>query len=122
MDTVPEMMEVLRDNRLLAPDQMDELTGERLASFPDARALAKYLMQRAWLSVYQVNQLLQGAGAELALGPYRILDRVGQGGVSQVFKAWDMRQRCVVALKVIREEHLSNPEAVGRFQREMHAV
>jgi len=122
MDTVPELMEVLRDNRLLAPDQLEQLTADQLASFRDARSLAKYLMQRGWLSVYQVNQLLQGSGAELALGPYRILDVVGQGGVSQVFKAWDTRQRCVVALKVIREEHLSNPEAVGRFQREMHAV
>ena len=122
MDTVRELMHVLRDNRLLTPEQLAELTEARLASFADARTLARDLTQRGWLSVYQVNQLLQGAGADLALGPYRILDRVGQGGVSQVFKAWDTRQQCLVALKVVREEHLSNPEAVGRFRREMHAV
>src|SRR4029077_8874839 len=43
------------------------------------------------------------------------------GGVSQVFKAWHTAKNCIVALKVIRQELLSNPEAFARFQREMHA-
>jgi serine/threonine protein kinase len=50
------------------------------------------------------------------------MDRLGSGGVSQVFKAWHTKRNCVVALKVIRPEMLSNPEAVGRFQREMRAL
>jgi serine/threonine-protein kinase len=120
--TVKLLLDVIVDNRLLQPDQLEELTGPLLDTLQSPRALAKYLVQRNWMTVYQVNQLFLGNGAELAVGPYRVLDLIGEGGVSRVFKAWDTRQRCVVALKVIREEHLANTEAVGRFQREMHAV
>jgi serine/threonine-protein kinase len=79
-------------------------------------------VQRGWLTVYQANCLFQGRARDLVLGPYRILDRLGEGAVSQVFKAWDTRNRCVVALKVMHPGLLANPEAVARFQREMHVV
>lgn len=121
IETVADMVDVLRGNRLLQPDQLDELNG-LLDRHPDARSLAKYLVQRSWLTVYQLNLIFQGQGENLTQGPYRILDRLGSGGVSQVFKAWHTRKNCVVALKVIRPEMLTNAEAVGRFQREMRAL
>src|SRR5437868_5458275 len=122
IETVSDFVIVLRDNRLLQSDQLAEFSEAVLARFSDSRALAKYLMQRGWLTVYQVNQLFQGNAQELVLGPYRILDRLGEGGVSQVFKAWDTRRKCVAALKAIRTEHLNNVEAVGRFKREMRVI
>src|SRR5262249_6567193 len=106
----------------LPPDQLDELNRVLRPRFSDAKTLAKYLVQRDWLTVYQVNQILADRAQELVYGPYIILDRIGEGGVSQVFKAWHSGKNCVVALKVIREELLSNQEAFARFQREMHAV
>jgi serine/threonine protein kinase len=122
METASSLLETLRENRLLQPDQLEELSPTVLARFADARSLAKYLLQRGWLTVYQVNQLFQGNAADLVLGPYRILDRLGEGGVSQVFKAWDTRRKCVAAVKVLRTEHLNNAEAVGRFRREMQVI
>ncbi len=122
VDTVAGFVEVLRDKRLLQPDQIDELSRVLLPRFSDVRTLAKYVVQRGWLTVFQVNQLLIGRAQDLIYGPYHILDRLGEGGVSQVYKAWHTTKNCVVALKVIREELLSNPEAFARFQREMHAV
>ncbi len=122
VDTVAAFIEVLREKRLLAPDQLDELDRVLRSRFSDVRTLAKYLVQRGWLTVYQVNQILVGRAQELVYGPYLIRDRLGEGGVSQVFKAWHTGKNCIVALKVIREELLSNPEVFGRFQREMHAV
>jgi serine/threonine protein kinase len=122
VDTVAGFVEVLRDKRLLQPDQFDELSRVLLPRFSDVRTLAKYVVQRGWLTVFQVNQLLIGRAQDLIYGPYHILDRLGEGGVSQVYKAWHTTRNCVVALKVIREELLSNPEAFARFQREMHAV
>src|SRR5947207_3613032 len=120
--TVYDLLKELQDHKLLQPDQLDELTPEIVSRFGNVRLLAKYLLQRGWLSIYQMNQLFQGRAQDLVLGPYRILDRLGEGGVSQVFKAFDTRRKCVCALKTIKNEHLTNAEAVGRLQREMQAI
>jgi serine/threonine-protein kinase len=117
--TVASLVETLRSNRLLPPDRLYELPSLQ-NRFSDARSLAKYLVQRNWLTVYQVNCLFHDRTAELVVGRYCILDRLGQGAVSEVFKAWDPRHERVVALKVLRAELLSDPEAVGRFAREIH--
>src|SRR6516225_1829336 len=122
IENVSSFIDVLREKRFLSPDRFDELNRVLRSRFSDVTTLAKYLVQRDWLTVYQVNQILVGRGQELVYGPYIILDRIGEGGVSQVFKAWHTGKNCVVAIKVIREELLSNPEAFARFQREMHAV
>jgi serine/threonine protein kinase len=120
--TITGLANALREHGLLAPQQLEELTQSVQSRFNEVRSLAKYLMQRGWLTVYQVNLILQGQAEELVKGPYRILDPLGQGGVSHVFKAWHTGRKCLVALKVIKPEMLTNPEAVGRFQREMRAL
>src|SRR5262249_33652152 len=57
--------------------------------------------------------------AELGrLGPYRVLRQIGAGGMGVVFAAEDTRLRRLVALKLIREGHLADPECEARFQRE----
>jgi serine/threonine protein kinase len=89
---------------------------------PDAQLLAKVLLDRGWLTAYQVNHLLQGRGGELRLGPYTILERLGEGGMGQVFKARHHQLGRTVALKVIRQDYAADAEAVGRFYREMQAT
>src|SRR5262249_48065049 len=59
------------------------------------------------------------APAELpTITGYEILECLGEGGMGRVFKARHRRLHRLVALKVIRNERLANPEAVRRFQRE----
>jgi Tol biopolymer transport system component len=50
------------------------------------------------------------------LGPYRILSRIGEGGMGCVYKASDTRLGRVVAIKTVNEEFS------GRFQREAQAI
>src|SRR5262249_31228812 len=88
----------------------------------DVKALARDLIRREWLTVYQVNKLLQGRGQELFLGPYLLLQRLGEGGMGKIFKARHQRLRRIVALKVIRKERLDTPNALGRFYNEIRAV
>jgi eukaryotic-like serine/threonine-protein kinase len=122
IDSVAGLIEELRQNKLLRAPQLDEIERMLQPRFSSPLGLAKELVRRGWLTVYQVNQLFQANGQQLTLGPYRILDYVGKGGASQVFKAWHTGRDCLVALKVILPEFLSNPEAVGRFHREMQVV
>jgi serine/threonine-protein kinase len=95
---------------------------QRSRQLPDARALAGELIKQHLLTPYQANQLLTGKGQALAVGPYRILERLGAGGMGQVFKARHHRYHRLVALKVLHPERVANPVAVGRFLREVQAA
>ncbi len=60
---------------------------------------------------------------ELTCHPrYRILRRLGGGGMGAVYEAEHRLMNRRVALKVIRPELLSSPQAVMRFQREVQAA
>jgi serine/threonine protein kinase len=122
LPNITELASTLRTHKLMEPEQLAELTPDMLDRFFDPRGMAKFLLKKGWLTVYQVNQVLNGQAAELMLGPYRILDSLGEGAVSQVFKAWDTEQRRFVAVKAIKAAHWSNVEAAGRFKREMRIV
>jgi tetratricopeptide (TPR) repeat protein len=56
------------------------------------------------------------------LGPYRIVDSLGSGGMGHVFVALDTRLDRRVALKVLPPEMASQPDKIARFQREAKTV
>jgi WD40 repeat protein/serine/threonine protein kinase len=112
----------LAEHQLLQPTQIDEVRRRLKAQFPEARALAAELIRRSWLTPFQVNKLLQGRGEELALGPYRLIERLGAGGMGEVFKARHVRMDRLVALKIIHKQQLASPTAVERFHREARAA
>ncbi len=122
VDTASGLTDALRRHRLLEPAQLAELEPLSKARVPRPRALAGELIRRGWLTPYQVNQLLQDRGRDLLLGSYVLLERLGEGGMGQVFKARNWKLVKVVALKLIRKERLDNPDAVRRFQREIRAA
>jgi len=62
------------------------------------------------------------AGARAQLGPYRIEERLGQGGMGDVFRATDTRLHRTVAVKVLRGRGPADPDARQRFQREARAA
>ena len=52
------------------------------------------------------------------LGPYEIVAPLGAGGMGEVYRARDMKLDRDVAIKVLPELFVSDPERVARFQRE----
>jgi len=56
------------------------------------------------------------------LGPYRLIARLGVGGMGIVYEAEDTRLGRRVALKVVRPELAGSADAIARFQREARAV
>ncbi len=120
--TSPELLAFLQQHGFLTLSQVQQLRNGSDTKFADARVLARHLVERNWLTPYQANQLLQGRGDDLLVGSYRILDRLGEGGMGQVFKAYHVSMDRIIALKVIAKDCVSNPNAVTRFHREVRAV
>jgi TolB-like protein/Tfp pilus assembly protein PilF/predicted Ser/Thr protein kinase len=56
------------------------------------------------------------------LGHYRIVDRLGSGGMGVVWLAEDLKLGRKVALKVLREDLAGSPEKAARFEREARAI
>jgi Tol biopolymer transport system component len=56
------------------------------------------------------------------LGPYRVLQEIGRGGMGRVYKARDTRLRRNVALKVLPESFARETERLHRFEQEARAV
>ena len=91
----------------LAADQVsDEMLGQRL-------------VELGYLNRWQVEQLKEGR-TKFTLGPYRIVNAIGQGGMGHVFKAEHKLLGRIEAIKVLPKSK-STPEAVAAFQREMRA-
>jgi serine/threonine-protein kinase len=107
---------------LVEPGQMRQLRQQLDGQPLDAQQLGRELMRRGLLTAYQVNHLCQGKEAALHVGPYLLLERLGAGGMGQVFKARHTRLGKLVALKLIHPHYLGDRAAAKRFLREMQSL
>ncbi|MDP9379185.1 MAG: protein kinase, partial [Chloroflexota bacterium] len=61
-------------------------------------------------------------GSDVIASRYQILERVGQGGAAEVYKAIDTRLSRVVAIKLLCDSYSGDPSFVARFEREAWAA
>ncbi len=74
------------------------------------------------LTPFQLEAVLAGRGEGLRVGSYVLLDRLGSGGMGEVFRARHVRLGHEVALKVIRQDRVESATASGRFLRELRGM
>jgi serine/threonine-protein kinase len=56
------------------------------------------------------------------IGPYEIIAAIGAGGMGEVYRARDTRLDRDVAIKVVLEQFVADPERLARFQREARTL
>jgi len=57
-----------------------------------------------------------------SLGPYKIIEQIGAGGMGEVYLGEDTRLGRKVAIKVLPAEYASDPERLARFEQEARAA
>jgi formylglycine-generating enzyme required for sulfatase activity/tRNA A-37 threonylcarbamoyl transferase component Bud32 len=116
---VTALLDSLYHLALLQPKQMEEAAGPLRQQFDRAPDLAAECVRRGWITEFQAERLLEGQGESLTFGPYLLLQRLGQGGMGEVYKARHQLLNRIVALKVMRKELLADPTNERRFVREI---
>lgn len=81
--------------------------------------LGDQLVSQGVLNRWQAEQLRQGR-TKFTLGPYRIVDAIGQGGMGYVFKGEHALLGRVEAIKVLPRNQ-TNPTSIANFCREIRA-
>lgn len=115
-------VDTLRQSGLLSPAQLAEFTRDLLPRFHHVRSLVWHLLERGWLTPYQIDRLVQGGGNDLMIGEFVLLEWLGKGGMAHVYKARHRTTNQVVALKVTRPELITDAETVGQYLKEFRAL
>ncbi len=85
-------------------------------------ALLKQLVELQLLTGYQAGRIRGGRWRGLFFGNYRVLDRLGAGGMGIVFKAEHLLLRRLAALKVLPDSFEDDPAILSRFLAEIRSV
>lgn len=121
--SIDQLSETLHSLFLLTEN---ELESECQAATADESSLTTEqllvrLSETGRLTPWQRSRMEANSAHELILGNYLLLNRIGQGGMGEVFKAIHRRMKRVVALKVLHRDALSTDDK-ARFQREIQAA
>jgi serine/threonine protein kinase len=88
----------------------------------DPRQAAALLVRDGVLTNFQAEQLLQGKWKRFTIGKYKVLERLGQGGMGSVYLCEHKLMRRRVAVKVLPTAKADDPSSLERFYREARAV
>jgi serine/threonine protein kinase len=119
---IRQLLDCLKESKLLSEEEMNRAMNAASRAGADGPSLARELVTAGILTAYQLEAVCDRKYAELRLGNYDLLDRLGAGGMGTVFKARHRRMKRIVALKVLSRELVKEEILVRRFQREVETI
>ena len=121
--SVEELLQLIRKSGMVDEGKLTEyLRGTGRALPGDPRDAADAMVLGGLLTAFQAEQFLLGKWRGFTIGKYKLLERVGVGGMGQVFLCEHMFMKRRVAIKVLPPAKAEQPAALGRFYREARAA
>jgi len=122
--TADKFLQNLSDSGLLSEQELNALRESLPAGDkgPSAESIAKLLIKRGKINQYQAKRIAAGQTRALVLGNNIIVDKIGEGGMGEVFLAKHRRMKRPVVVKVLPQEATESDYARKRFQREVEAA
>jgi serine/threonine protein kinase len=84
--------------------------------------MAALLVRDGLLTYFQADQILQGKWRRFTIGKYKVLERLGSGGMGYVYLCEHKLMRRRVAVKVLPPVKAEDPSSLERFYRAARAV
>src|ERR1022692_1570764 len=119
----PLLDDLLTSSIVLTEDfeKLAAQTQDEIRQCSETQKLLPLLVQHGLLTEYQANRVEAGTTYGLILGNYRVLDRLGAGGMGVVFKAEHVVMRRPVAIKVLSSFADQDHPAIGPDRRAARA-
>lgn len=122
--SIKELLKNLTESDLLSDEEIRSIH-DSIGSRPDvksAESFARELVRQDHLTKLQAAAVLKGKTKNLVFGEYVVLEKVGSGGMGQVFKARHRPTGKLVAVKVLSADAVKNRRLIERFKKEARAV
>ncbi len=123
--TADELLDLLQKSKLLEEPRLRAYVQKQrdAAALPaDPAKLAQFLVRDGLLTFFQADQLLQGKYKRFNLGKYKVLEKLGSGGMGTVFLCEHTLMRRRVAVKVLPFQKAEDDASFKRFLREARAA
>jgi serine/threonine protein kinase len=120
-----EYLDFVRKSAILDERRLDQYV-QKLRSTNDMPAepgkLAGLMVRDGLLTQFQAEQLLLGRWRRFTIGKYRVLERLGSGGMGLVYLCEHQMMKRRVAVKVLPSAKAKDPASLERFKREARAA
>ena len=121
--TREELLSLIQKSGVADEKRLNAALAKASATMPaDAKGLAALLVREGVLTGFQAEQLLEGKWRRFVIGKYRVLERIGAGGMSSVYLCEHKYMRRRAAVKVLPTSMAEDPAALERFYLEARAV
>lgn len=122
--TEPLLHDLISSGIILQEDwhALNQESQEQILESPGQQAFFQALVQARLLTPYQANRIQTEGKPQLVIGNYRILDRIGSGGMGIVYRAEHAIMRRPVAIKVLQTSPRESDILLQRFFAEMRAL
>jgi serine/threonine protein kinase len=120
-----EFLELIRKSGVTEEKRFDAWLKKAKANGPlpaKPTELAGLLVRDGILTTFQAEQLLLGRWRRFTIGKYKVLEKLGSGGMGSVYLCEHKLMRRRVAVKVLPTAKAQEESALERFYREARAV
>ncbi|MFL5243192.1 MAG: protein kinase domain-containing protein [Gemmataceae bacterium] len=123
--TIGEFLDLVRKSGVLEDKRLDAYIEKATAAglVPEEPSkLAGLLVRDGILTHFQAEQFLQGKWRRFTIGKYKVLERIGSGGMGSVYLCEHKLMRRRVAVKVLPTAKADDTSSLERFHREARVV